>query len=317
MRVVIALGGNALLPRGVPPDERPQVEQLERVSASLAHLATVHEVAVVHGNGPQVGLLALESAADLSLSEPYPLHDLVAETQGLLGYWIQQSLGRHLQRPVATLVSQTVVDKDDEAFRRPTKPVGSVYPEDEARILAARHGWAIAPEGDGWRRVVPSPRPLGIVEAGLCRALLDDGATVVVAGGGGVPVVKHRRGYVGVEAVVDKDLAAAELAVAIDADVLIILTDVSEVQQHYGTPEQHPLRHVTAEELDESSFASGSMRPKVAAARSFVLRTGRRAAIGSLEDAQHVFSGRAGTQVTGPAARPTGHRNRPGRPVTT
>jgi carbamate kinase len=317
VRVVIALGGNALLPRGTPPDERPQVEQLERISADLAHLATVHEVVFVHGNGPQVGLLALESAADLSLDRPYPLHDLVAETQGLIGYWIQQALGRHLRRPVVTLVSQTVVEKDDEAFHHPTKPVGSVYAEDEIRILAGRHGWATARDGDGWRRVVPSPRPVRIVESALCKALLDDGATVVAAGGGGIPVVKKGRGYAGVEAVVDKDLAAAELAVDLAADVLLILTDVPAVLADYGTPDQHPLRHVTPGELDETAFASGSMGPKVSAAKAFVTRTGGRAAIGALDEARSVFSGRAGTQVT-TSGRPetAGHASGATRPVS-
>ncbi|MET0837502.1 MAG: carbamate kinase, partial [Marmoricola sp.] len=189
MRVVVALGGNALLHRGERPDAAPQLDQVARVAAPLAQIAREHEVVLVHGNGPQVGLLALESAADKSLSRPYPLGDLVAETQGLNGYWLQQAIGRTLDRAVVTLVTQTVVDADDPAFASPTKFVGSVYDEPEAKALADEHGWTFARDGDSWRRVVASPVPQRIVETETADLLLRRGTTVVLAGGGGVPVV--------------------------------------------------------------------------------------------------------------------------------
>ena len=205
MRVVIALGGNALLRRGERPDAAPQLDQVAHVAGPLAELARDHEVVVVHGNGPQVGLLALESAADLSLTRPYPLGDLVAETQGLIGYWLQQAMSRHLATPVVTLVTQTVVDADDPAFNDPTKFVGSVYTEDEAKQVASEHDWVFTQDGQGWRRVVASPLPQRVVETPTAEMLLSHGVTVVLGGGGGVPVIEGPRGLEGTEAVVDKD----------------------------------------------------------------------------------------------------------------
>lgn len=297
MRVVIALGGNALLPRGQRPDAAPQVDQISHVAAPLAELASSHEVVLVHGNGPQVGLLALESAADTSLSRPYPLGDLVAETQGLIGYWLQQALGRHLATPVVTLVTQTVVAADDPAFADPTKFVGSVYDELEAKVLAQEHDWAFKRDGDTWRRVVASPTPLRLVEVDTADALLRSGTTVVLAGGGGIPVVQSPRGLDGVEAVVDKDLAAALAAKELGADLFLVLTDVSAVMAGFGTPQQRPLGNVSASELEGHQLPAGSMGPKAAAVCAFVRDTGSRAAIGSLEDTLEVFRGTAGTQV--------------------
>ncbi len=297
MRVVIALGGNALLPRGTPPDEQPQLDQVTHVAPALARVAEEHAVVLVHGNGPQVGLLALESAADASLTRPYPLDDLVAETQGLIGYWLQRALARHLQTPVVTLVTQTVVDPGDPAFATPSKFVGSTYDEDVAAALATEHGWTMARDGSTWRRVVASPLPLRIVEAEIAEDLLRRGTTVILAGGGGVPVVETDLGLAGVEAVVDKDLAAARIAVSVGADVLLVLTDVANVMRDFGTPRESPLGVVTVEELEATPFAAGSMGPKVAAVCDFVRRTGRRAAIGSLTEAASVLSGLAGTQV--------------------
>lgn len=297
MRVVIALGGNALLRRGERPDAAPQVDQVAHVAGPLAALAREHEVVVVHGNGPQVGLLALESAADRSLTRPYPLGDLVAETQGLIGYWLQQAISRHLSSPVVTLVTQTVVDGNDPAFEDPTKFVGSVYTAEEANVVAKEHDWRFAQDGEGWRRVVASPLPQRIVETGTAALLLRSGVTVVLAGGGGVPVTESPAGLQSVEAVVDKDLAAAHAAADLDADLLMILTDVPAVMVDFGTPRQRPLHDVSVSELEAVAFPAGSMGPKVQAVCQFVRATGRRAAIGSLENVAAVFAGTSGTQV--------------------
>ncbi|MET0998964.1 MAG: carbamate kinase, partial [Marmoricola sp.] len=242
MRIVIALGGNALLRRGERPDAAPQLEQVAKAAGPLAALAQDHEVVIVHGNGPQVGLLALESAADESLSRPYPLGDLVAETQGLIGYWLQQAIGHTLSTPVVTLVSQTVVEVDDPAFANPTKFVGSVYDELEAKTLATEHDWSFARDGDAWRRVVASPTPVRVVETATADMLLRSGVTVVLAGGGGVPVIQGSRGLEGIEAVVDKDLVAALVAEELRADLFVVLTDVPAVMVDFGTPQQRPLR---------------------------------------------------------------------------
>lgn len=297
MRVVIALGGNALLRRGERPDAAPQVDQVAHVAGPLATIAREHEVVVVHGNGPQVGLLALESAADRSLTRPYPLGDLVAETQGLIGYWLQQAISRHLSTPVVTLVTQTVVDGSDPAFEDPTKFVGSVYTEEDANLVAKEHDWDFAQDGEGWRRVVASPLPQRIVESGIAELLLRSGVTVVLAGGGGVPVTESPEGLQSVEAVVDKDLVAAHAAADLGADLLVILTDVPAVMADFGTPQQRPIHVVSVGELEAVAFPAGSMGPKVAAVCQFVRATGRRAAIGSLENVAAVFAGTSGTQV--------------------
>lgn len=307
MRVVIALGGNALLPRGQRPDAQLQLDQVTRVARPLADLAMSHEVVLVHGNGPQVGLLALETAADPSLTKPYPLADLVAETQGLIGYWLQQALGRHLDTPVVTLVSQTQVDPDDPAFADPTKFVGSTYDQDTAKGLAADHGWTFRQDGAHWRRVVASPAPRRVIETDTADLLLGRGVTVVLAGGGGIPVIQDEQGGLhGVEAVVDKDLAAALLARELGADLLLVLTDVEAVMIRFGTPQQRALTDVTVEDLTGMDFPAGSMGPKIEAVCDFVRATGRRAAIGALADVAGLFHGSAGTQVRPGRTRPTG-----------
>lgn len=297
MRIVIALGGNALLRRGERPDSAPQISQVAHVAPPLAELAAQHEVVIVHGNGPQVGLLALESAADTSLTRPYPLDDLVAETQGLIGYWLQQALARHLDAPVVTLVTQTQVDPADPAFGAPTKFVGSLYDVAEARTLAAQHGWEFAADSGALRRVVPSPAPVRVLETGTAALLLRHGVTVVLAGGGGIPVVEADGHLVGVEAVIDKDLAAALVAAELGADLLVILTDVAAVMLDWGTALQRPVGEVTATELRTMSFPAGSMGPKVEAVCRFVDATERRAAIGSLDNLLDVVAGTSGTQV--------------------
>jgi carbamate kinase len=305
LRIVVALGGNALLRRGERPDAAIQIEHVAQAAPALAKAAADHDVVLVHGNGPQVGMLALESGADASLSRPYALSDLVAETQGMIGYWLQQGLANAgLPGPVVTLVTQTVVDPADPAFRNRTKFVGSLYTEDEARDLARANGWTVRQDGTGWRRVVASPAPQRIVEIDVTEVLLRSGVTVVLAGGGGVPVIEGPQGLEGVDAVVDKDLTAALVAELLDADLLAILTDVPAVLTGYGTPAQKPLRDVTVAQLEALDFPAGSMGPKVEAACRFARHTGRRAAIGSLDDAAHVIDGTSGTQITEAAVAP-------------
>jgi len=298
MRLVIALGGNALLRRGETPDAAPQLAHVTEAAPHLAELAAEHELVIVHGNGPQVGLLALESAADPSISHPYPLSDLVAETQGLIGAWLQQAIAPLSRRSLVTIVSQTVVDPDDPGFAAPTKFVGSLYDDAEAAELAERHGWTFRRDGDRQRRVVASPRPLDLVELGTAERLLGAGVGVVLGGGGGVPVVPDGDGWRPVEAVVDKDLVAALVAKRLDADRLVILTDVPAVMADFGTPLERPFGAICADRITSFDFAHGSMGPKVAAAADFARSTGRRAAIGALEKAVAVVAGTSGTQVT-------------------
>lgn len=297
MRIVVAIGGNALLRRGERPDAAPQRRHVAAAAAGLAGLAREHEVVVVHGNGPQVGLLALESGADPALSEPYPLADLVAESQGLIGLWLQQALQGEGIADVVTLVTQTVVDPTDPAFQEPTKFIGQVYDESTARRLADLHGWAVHTDGGGWRRVVASPSPLDIVELGVAERLLDAGVTVVLAGGGGVPVVDRGHRHESIDAVVDKDLAAALAAEALGADLLLVLTDVEGVIRDFGGPAEKVMREVSVAELSSMRFPAGSMGPKVAAVCAFTRRTGRRSAIGSLDEINGVLAGTSGTQV--------------------
>lgn len=298
MRVVAALGGNAILRRGEPPEADTQRAGVERAAVSLAGLARAHELVLTHGNGPQVGLLAIQTAATADV-HPYPLDVLGAESEGMIGYLLEQAIENELPgRLVATLLTQVVVDADDPAFDRPTKPIGSVYPEARARELAAANGWTIAADGSGFRRVVPSPEPLRIVELRAIEVLLEAGAVVVCTGGGGIPVtVGPDGGLRGVEAVVDKDLASALLAQAISADRLLLLTDVEAVDLSFGEPPPRLLRTTTPAELRRHRFAPGSMGPKVEAVCRFVERTGCEAAIGSLDKAEAVLAGESGTCV--------------------
>jgi carbamate kinase len=300
VRVVAALGGNALLERGEKPDEDIQEHHVRQAVAALAPLAQAQDLVVTHGNGPQVGMLALESASDPALTRPYSLDVLGAQTQGMIGYWLARDLrGAAPGKPAACLVSQTRVDPDDPAFAHPTKFVGPVYEEKQARDLAADRGWAVARDGEAWRRVVPSPEPLELVELPLIMKLVDSGALVVCAGGGGIPVVAGASGALrGVEAVVDKDLTAALLAEAVHADALLLLTDVDAVIDGFGTPGARAIRRTTPAELRARSFPAGSMGPKVEAACRFVEATGKIAAIGRLDAAASLLRGDAGTTVS-------------------
>ncbi|MGH8894087.1 MAG: carbamate kinase [Actinomycetes bacterium] len=300
MRIVAALGGNALLERGQKPDADVQEANAARAVAALAPLATEHELVLTHGNGPQVGVLALQSASDPNLSTPYPFDVLGAQTQGMIGYWLLQALQNHMPgRQVASIINQTLVSAADPAFAEPTKFIGEVYDEATAHELAAQRGWTVKPDGPKWRRVVGSPRPERVVETRLIRLLLASGAVVVCAGGGGVPVIRNEDGHLeGVEAVVDKDLTASVLAEALEADVLLILTDVPNVMRNFGTSRAEPILRATPAAIRRENLPTGSMGPKVEAVCRFVELTGDMAAIGRLEDAQDIVEGKAGTIVT-------------------
>lgn len=300
MRIVVALGGNALLERGQRPDAEVQETNVRRAVDALAPLADGNELVLTHGNGPQVGVLALQSASDPHLTIPYPFDVLGAQTQGMIGYWLLQAMQNRLPgRQVAAIINQTLVEGRDPAFADPTKFVGEMYTREEADRLRVDRGWSIKQDGDGWRRVVGSPTPQRVVETHLIRLLLDSGAIVVCAGGGGVPVVRDETGQLrGVEAVVDKDLTSAVLADALDADMLLVLTDVPAVMRDFGTPQQESILRTTPSALRSERFAAGSMGPKVDAVCRFVEHTGATAGIGSLNDAVAIVRGTAGTIVT-------------------
>jgi carbamate kinase len=273
---------------------------LTAVARSVAPIAREHSVVITHGNGPQIGLLALQMAAFTQV-KPYPLDVLGAESEGMIGYLIEQALGAELPgREIATLLTQVEVDPVDPAFATPTKPIGPVYDEAEAQALSARHGFRFARDGGGFRRVVASPLPRRIRELGTIRLLVAAGVIVICAGGGGIPVVHTAGGGLrGVEAVIDKDRSAALLAAELGADALLLLTDVAEVWNRWPrTADSRPLSRVTAHELRGYEFAAGSMGPKVEAACWFAERTGRFAAIGAMEQAPAILAGRAGTRVT-------------------
>jgi len=299
MRIVVALGGNALLRRGQPMTARHQRENVRAAAQALAPIAQQHQLVISHGNGPQVGLLALQAAAFHDV-EPYPLDVLGAQTEGMIGYLIEQELGNLLpyEQPFATVLTMVRVDPDDPAFRNPAKPIGPVYTEQEAHRLAQEHGWTVAREGEGWRRVVPSPRPQHIFEIRPIRWLVDQGVIVICTGGGGIPTMYRPDGTLqGVEVVIDKDLASALLAKQLEAEMLVMATDVDGVYEDWGTPEARLVRRATPAQLRRGRFATGSMGPKVDAACSFVERTGRAAAIGALTEIEAIVSGDAGTRI--------------------
>jgi carbamate kinase len=300
MRIVVALGGNALLKRGETPDAEVQKSNVKIAVRSLAKLAREHELVITHGNGPQVGVLALQSESDPNLTTPYPFDVIGAQTQGMIGYWLLQSLQNALPgRQIACILNQTLVSASDPAFADPTKFIGETYDEAKAKELGAERRWTVKQDGAGWRRVIGSPEPRRVVETRLIRFLLDAGTMVVCAGGGGVPVVRNSAGQLeGVEAVVDKDFTTALLAEALDADALLILTDVSNVFADFGTPEQQAIGRASPQSMRERTFPHGSMGPKVDAACRFVEHTGAMAGIGHLDDALEILLGTAGTIIT-------------------
>jgi len=306
MRIVVALGGNALLRRGEPMDQAVQQRNIEATATAVAALAAAHDLVITHGNGPQVGLLAL--AQEAAGGAGYTLDVLGSETQGMIGYLLEDALRDALPgREIATLLTQVLVDRDDPAFARPTKPIGPTYSADVARRLAADRGWTVALDGDAYRRVVPSPEPRRILELEAIRLLADHRVLVICAGGGGVPVVAAANGACyGVEAVVDKDLTTALLATDLHADMLLLLTDVPAVELGWHTPEARAIRTGTPLAFRSERFAPGSMAPKVDAACRFVEATGRRAAIGSIEEAAAIIAGRAGTTILRDGITPLG-----------
>jgi carbamate kinase len=298
MRIVVALGGNALLKRGEPLTEANQRANVRRAADALAPLCSDNnEIIITHGNGPQVGLLALQSAAG-PVGGEQPLDVLSAQTEGMLGYLIEQEIRNALpsDREVASVLSQLLVDPNDPAFGNPTKPIGPLYSEDEAQHLASERGWSIVKDGAAWRRAVASPRPLAILGLGVLSLLASRGVIVICVGGGGIPVARADDGRLrGIEAVIDKDHASALLAREINADWLLLLTDVDSVYLGWRTTRAQSVASAGPNDLDPTEFEPGSMRPKVEAALDFARRTGKRAAIGRLEDAAALLMGAAGT----------------------
>ena len=304
MKIVVALGGNALLRRGQALSAGNQLANIRRAATQLARIASDHALVLTHGNGPQVGLLALQSAAYTDVDkavESYPLDVLGAETDGMIGYLLEQELANLLPatRTITTLLTRVEVDLLDPAFAHPSKPIGPIYTASQAAQLAADKGWNMAADGNSMRRVVASPQPLRVLGLDAIRWLLEHEALVIAAGGGGIPVARGADGHSlqGVEAVIDKDLCSSLLARDLQADCLVIATDVAAVYLDWGQPSQRALGKVTPKELAQHSWPAGSMGPKVAAACAFVVATGQRAVIGSLDDIEALLAGTAGTQV--------------------
>jgi carbamate kinase len=301
MRIVVALGGNALQRRGEPMTVDGQRHNVAVACTSLAPVAEEHELVVSHGNGPQVGMLALQAAAYDEVSA-YPFDVLGAQTEGMIGYLIEQELGNLLpaEKPLATILTMTMVDAEDPAFADPTKFVGPVYPAEVAEEIGARRGWVFRQDGDKWRRVVPSPVPQRIVEIRPVQWLLDQGCVVICAGGGGIPTMyaAGTRTLVGVEAVIDKDRASAVLAAELKADLLVIATDVDAVYLDWGTPQQRAVTTAHPDALDLGLFPAGSMGPKVEAAAQFARTSGQPAVIGSLEQLSSILAGIGGTRIS-------------------
>jgi carbamate kinase len=300
MKLVVALGGNALLRRDQPATAENQLENIRRAATQLARVAAHHDLVLTHGNGPQVGLLALQAAAYEKV-EAYPLDVLGAQTDGMIGYLLEQELANLLpdKRAVTTLITRVEVDPEDPAFGHPTKPIGPIYTKADSERIAAEKGWTMAADGAAFRRVVASPQPLRVLGLQAVRWLLERGALVIAAGGGGIPVARtgDAPGLQGVEAVIDKDLCSSLLARELQSDVLVIATDVPAVYLDWGLPTQRAIGKVTPQALAGHDFAAGSMGPKVEAARAFVLATGHRAVIGSLDQIEDMLAGSAGTQI--------------------
>ena len=300
MRIVVALGGNALLRRGQPMTAENQRENVKVAAKALAPISTDNQLVISHGNGPQVGLLALQSAAYEEV-EAYPLDVLGAQTEGMIGYMIEQELGNLLsiEIPFATILTMVEVDPEDPAFDNPTKPIGPIYSEEDAARLSNEKGWIMKPDGKHWRRVVPSPEPHRIFELRPIHWLLEQGTIVICAGGGGIPTIYDEDGNLsGVEVVIDKDRASALLAFELEADLLVLATDTDGVYLDWGTESAKRVEKTTPDEIEQYEFAAGSMGPKVEAACDFVKRSGQRAVIGALTDLEAMVNGTAGTQFT-------------------
>ena len=320
MRVVVALGGNALQKRGEPMTVENQRENVRIACRALSPVAMEHELVVSHGNGPQVGLLSLQ-ASSYDEASIYPFDVLGAQTEGMIGYFIEQELGNYLpfEKPIATILTMTEVDANDPAMADPTKFVGPVYTEEDAKRLAADRGWTVKQDGDAWRRVVPSPVPKRIFQIRAIKTLLDSGTVVVCTGGGGIPTMylpeeqelegpwdfnPHR--LVGVEAVIDKDRSSAVLAQDLEADLLVIATDADAVYLDWGTPDQKAIAQASPDAIEAYNFPAGSMGPKVEAAAEFArTNPGSVAVIGALEDLPEIMAGTKGTRITTDATEVT------------
>ena len=308
MRIVVALGGNALLRRGEPLTADNQRRNIKMAARALAPIAREHSLVISHGNGPQVGLLALQGIA-YKADELYPLDILDAETEGMIGYLIEQELNNELHSDLhsdppkeiqcASLLTQIEVDPNDAAFQHPSKPIGPVYTKADAQKLAHSQGWAMARDGEYYRRVVPSPKPVKILELNIIERLIKQGVVVICAGGGGIPIVHRTDGsLLGVEAVIDKDLASSLLARELRADVFLMLTDVEAVYTDWNQASAKAIKHIASQSLQQYQFAPGSMAPKVEAACEFVEHTGGIAGIGRLQDASAILRGEAGTLIS-------------------
>ena len=299
MRIVLSIGGNALLKRGEAMSEATQQKNIAEAVRSMGSILNEHEVLITHGNGPQVGLLALQ-AENYKDVPAYSLDILGAESQAMVGYMLLEALQQaHPNKRFVNIVTRSLVSCDDPAFDNPTKFIGAVYSKERALEMAKWHHWSVKPDGQYWRRVVPSPEPIEVLEAGAIESLMQAGFTVIAAGGGGVPMVRDEAGTLyGVEAVIDKDLAASLLAQALGADLFLIVTDVDAVYTHFGETDARAIYQTTPDELSECFFPAGSMGPKVKAASRFVKCTGHRAAIGSLSEIEGLLLGTTGTQIT-------------------
>ncbi len=300
MRVVVALGGNALLQRGQALSAENQRANIRVAAGQMAEIHEHHELVIAHGNGPQVGLAALMDAAYTDV-DPYPLDVLGAKTIGMIGYIIEQEMGNIIpfDDHIITVLTQIVVDPADPAFQNPTKPVGPVYDKAEAEKLQGEKGWAMAPDGQYFRKVVPSPLPQRIIEIDTIKMLVDNGVVVICAGGGGIPVAYDDESKLfGVEAVIDKDLASGLLAKGLDAEMFVMLTDVPSVYVDFGTQKQRAIRAAHPEAIEALDFPAGSMGPKVKGACKYVRETGFKSAIGQLSDLAAIMSGEAGTLIS-------------------
>ena len=300
MKILVALGGNALLRRNQTLSADNQLANVTLAAQQLARIALQHQLVLTHGNGPQVGLLALEADAYKAVP-PYPLDVLGAQTQGMVGYLLEQALGNLLppEHRIATLITRVEVDAQDPAFAHPSKPIGPVYSATEAQAQVRQHHWTLAADGTAMRRVVASPQPLRVLGLQTMAQLLNQGTLVIAAGGGGIPVVRNAdgRSLRGVEAVIDKDLCSALLATSLQLDCLVLATDVDAIYLDWGQPGQRALRQTTPQALAQHAFAAGSMAPKVQAACQFVQATGKRAFVGALGQIEALLRGEAGTEV--------------------
>nr|WP_314741136.1 carbamate kinase [uncultured Haemophilus sp.] len=305
MRIVVALGGNALLKRGEPMTAQNQAANIRIAAEQLAKIKPNNELVISHGNGPQVGLLALQHAAyhaqDAKI-EPYPLDILVSQTVGMIGYMLQQELTNLVpETPTITVLSQVIVDHNDPAFQKPSKPIGQVYSKEEAEKLAAEKGWTVMPDGQYFRRAVPSPLPKAVTGMDSVKTLIANKNIVICGGGGGIPSYRNEKGELqGVEAVVDKDLCTAVISQELDADLFIIATDVKAACVNFNKPDEKQIAKASPAALEAlaAEFAPGSMGPKVKAVINFVKATGKDAVIGSLSDIKEIVKGNAGTRVT-------------------